>query len=55
MGLSPYEKKSYRESKLRRKQALLASETGYIKPYRRRKKPLAVIITVIAVLCAAVG
>lgn len=52
MGLSPYDRKQYRESKRRRKQALLQSETGYIKPYRRRNKLLPVIIG-IAVLCAA--
>lgn len=44
MGLSPYEKKNYKESKRRRKQALLADETGYIKPYRKSKRRLALII-----------
>ena len=54
MGLSPYEKKSYRESKKRRRQALLASETGYIKPYKRRRKP-SMILSLIIIFCLIVG
>lgn len=53
MGLSPYDRKSYRESKRRRRQAMRQSETGYIKPYRRRFKKRMIIICVSAVLCAA--
>ena len=53
MGLSPYEKKSYKESKQRRRQALLQSETGYIIPYKRSKKPLVIAIFVFAALCLA--
>lgn len=53
MGLSPYDRKSYRESKRRRRQAMRQSETGYIKPYRRRVKKRIIIICVSAVLCAA--
>lgn len=52
MGLSPYDKKRYKESKRRRRQALLQSETGYIKPYRRSKKPLIIGISVFAAVCA---
>lgn len=52
MGLSPYDRKQYRESKRRRRQALAQSETGFIKPYRRKNNLLPVIIG-IAVLCAA--
>ena len=55
MGLSPYEKKSYKESKRRRKQALLADETGYIKPYRNRKKRLTVIIFAIGAILLIAG
>lgn len=50
MGSFPYEnydKKSYRESKRRRRQALRQSETGYIRPYRRSKK------RIIVAACAA--
>lgn len=54
MGLSPYEKKSYRESKKRRRQVLLESETGYIKPYKNRRKPL-VIISLLIVFCLVAG
>lgn len=54
MGLSPYEKKSYRESKKRRRQLFLEGETGYIKPYKRRRKPLVILLLVI-VFCLAVG
>ena len=50
MGPFPYEKydkKSYSESKRRRRQVLMQSETGYIKPYRRSKK------RIIIAVCAA--
>ena len=53
MGLSPYDKKSYKESKRRRRQALLEGETGYIIPYKRSKKPLVVIVSVILALAIA--
>lgn len=53
MGLSPYDKKRYKESKRRRKQALLQSETGYIVPYRRRKKPLVIGICAMALILIA--
>lgn len=52
MGFSSYDKNSYRESKRRRRQAMRQSKTGFIKPYRRRKKPLVIGICA-AVLCAA--
>ena len=55
MGLSPYDKKRYKESKRRRRQALLQSETGYIVPYRQSKKPLIIIICVAVALCVAVS
>ncbi len=48
MGLSPSDKQRYKESKRRRRQALLQSETGYIMPYRRSKKPLIIALCVIA-------
>ena len=56
MGLSPYDKRQYKESKRRRRQALLQSETGYIVPYKRSKKPLMIIAiaTTLAVAVAAV-
>ena len=50
MGLSPYDKKRYRESKKRRRQAQLQSETGFIIPYRSNKKPLIIIVSVIVLL-----
>lgn len=53
MGLSPYDKKRYKESKLRRKQALLQSETGYIIPYRRSKKPLVIGICALSLILIA--
>ena len=54
MDFSSYDKNSYRESKRRRRQAMRQSETGYIKPYRRSKKPLIVILCAV-VLCAALA
>lgn len=50
MGLSPSDKQRYKESKRRRRQALLQSETGYIMPYKRSKKPLIIILCVLAAL-----
>ncbi len=55
MGLSPYDKKSYKESKRRRRQALLQSETGYIMPYKRSKKPLIIILGIVAAVCLCVA
>lgn len=57
MGFSAYEfdKKSYRESKRRRRQAMLQSETGVIKPYRRGGKRKLWIILAAAVLVCAVA
>ena len=57
MGFSPYEydRKSYRESKRRRKQALRQSETGYIKPYRRSGRRKALIVAAAAVLVLAIA
>ena len=53
MGLSPYDKKRYKESKLRRRQALYQSETGYIVPYRRSKKPIIIAACAAALLLIA--
>ncbi len=53
MGLSPYDKKRYKESKRRRRQAILQSETGYIVPYRRSKKPVVIGICVLALVLIA--
>lgn len=52
--MASYDKKSYRESKRRRKQAMRQSETGIIKPYRRSKKPLFLLLGA-AVLCVALA
>ena len=55
MGLSPYDKKQYRESKRRRRQALLQSETGYIVPYRRSKRLLIIAVVILSVIVVAVA
>lgn len=50
-GNTPFDKKSYRESKLRRKQAMLADKTGRIRPIANRKRRvLAVSIIVLSVI-----
>lgn len=54
MGLSPYDKRQYKESKRRRRQALLQSETGYILPFKRPRRLLLFILLIIAVLAVAV-
>lgn len=52
-GLTPYDKKAYRDSKRRRKQAIRAEYTGRITPIRRRKKLTVVIISILTVVLAA--
>lgn len=55
-GLTPYDKKVYRESKRRRKQAFLAAETGRIKPIKKRRKWIVItVISVVALIALAVG
>lgn len=53
-GLTPYDKQRYKESKQRRKQALIAAETGRILPYGTKKRK-AVLITVVFIAVAVVG
>lgn len=52
-GLTPYDKKSYRESKRRRKQALKADKTGKILPYRTARRKAIIIFVVIAIALLA--
>lgn len=54
-GLTPYDKKSYKESKRRRKQALKADKTGKIQPYgTARRKVIILIVIAIALLAVAI-
>jgi len=53
-GLTPYDKKSYKESKRRRKQALKADKTGKIQPYGTARKKIIIIFVVIALLAVAI-
>lgn len=56
-GFTPYDKKSYKESKKRRKQALIADKTGRILPYGSTKRKVIIIISIaVIVMClVAVG
>lgn len=55
-GLTPYDKKSYRDSKRRRKQALRAGRTGKILPFGTVRRRIFIIICVVLVLAGlAVG
>lgn len=55
-GTTPYDKKSYRESKRRRKQALREEKTGRILPFSTvRRRIIAVVCAVSAIICAAVA
>ncbi len=54
-GLTPYDKKSYKESKRRRKQALKADKTGKIQPYGTARKKVIIISVVIAIALLAVA
>lgn len=57
-GLTPYDKKSYKESKRRRRQALLESQTGRIFPlYSKRRKVIIAVCCAVALLilvCAVI-
>lgn len=53
-GFTPYDKKSYKDSKRRRKQALKAERTGKIEPLSTAKRRAIIIICIllaVAVLC----
>lgn len=56
-SLTPYDKKAYRESKRRRKQALKADKTGRIMPFSTKKRRIIISIFMIAllILASAVG
>lgn len=54
-GLTPYDKKSYKESKRRRKQALKADKTGKIKPYGTARKKAKIISVIVAIALIAVA
>lgn len=55
-GLTPYDKKRYRDSKRRRRQAAKAEKTGRILPFSTAKRRIIIVITVaVIVVCAAVG
>ncbi|MEE1317951.1 MAG: M15 family metallopeptidase [Ruminococcus sp.] len=49
-GLTPYDKKSYRDSKRRRRQALIADRTGKILPFGTVRRRIFIVICVVAVL-----
>lgn len=49
-SLTPYDKKAYRESKRRRKQAFKADKTGRITPIRTKKRKIIITISVAAVV-----
>lgn len=49
-SLTPYDKKAYRESKRRRKQALKADKTGRIMPFSTTKRRIIIAFSIIAVV-----
>lgn len=52
-SLTPYDKKAYRESKRRRKQALKADKTGKIMPIKAKKRKVIIAFIVSAVIFVA--
>lgn len=54
-GLTPYDKKVYKESKLRRKQAKRAEYTGRIKPIRKSKMHLIMVVFAITFVAVTVS
>lgn len=54
-SLTPYDKKTYRESKRRRKQAFKADKTGKIMPFQAKKrKTIVAIILAVVILAVSV-
>lgn len=53
-GLTPSDKKSYKESKLRRKQALNAYESGKIQPLHKSRKSLFLVIILVVFLVSGI-
>lgn len=49
-SLTPYDKKAYRESKRRRKQALKAEKTGRIMPINKNRRKIIITISALAVI-----
>lgn len=55
-SLTPYDKKVYRESKRRRRQALKAEKTGRIMPFNTKKRRILILVFIsAAIIAAAVG
>ncbi len=54
-GLTPYDKKSYRESKRRRRQAFIADKTGKILPYSTAKRRIIVALLSTIILIGTVA
>lgn len=52
-SLTPYDKKAYRESKRRRKQAMKADKTGRIMPFSTAKRRIIIAISMTAVMLIA--
>lgn len=53
-GLTPYDKKSYRESKRRRRQAMRADRTGRILPFSTARRRLILAVCTVLVLSGAI-
>lgn len=53
-GLTPYDKRSYKESKRRRKQALRADKTGKIMPFSTARQRLIAIVSIIVAVALLV-
>ena len=52
-GFTPYDKKSYKESKMRRRQAIIAAETGRILPYGSvKRKVIAGVLAAVLIIFA---
>ncbi|WP_294466595.1 M15 family metallopeptidase [uncultured Ruminococcus sp.] len=52
-GLTPYDKKRYRDSKRRRRQAAKASKTGRILPFSTARRRLVIAIAVVVIVIGA--
>lgn len=52
-GLIPYDKKRYRESKRRRRQAALAAKTGRILPFSTARRRIVIAIAVVVIVVGA--
>lgn len=54
-GSTPFDKRSYRESKLRRKQAMIADKTGKIRPISSKKRKIMFAVCILLIFALVIS